>query len=107
LKWADKATVFRSDAQGDLSSLPAPFDIVFMGPPYVDVEKKPLALVRPTLINLQHFHLVAKNGAVIAQHHKKENLELPIPSWTLFRQERYGDSMLSFFRSEALEHARD
>jgi 16S rRNA G966 N2-methylase RsmD len=67
-----------------------------MGPPYVDDEKKPLALVMPTLEQIRKYRLLADRGLVIAQHHKKEAVS-ETADWTLLRQERYGDTFLSFF----------
>ncbi len=94
-KMTDKATVFRLNATGDLSVLPKPYDLIFMGPPYKDAEKKPLALVQPTLDNIVRYELLAKGGLVIAQHHKKEIVGSS-EKWELKRQEDYGDSRLSF-----------
>jgi 16S rRNA (guanine(966)-N(2))-methyltransferase RsmD len=95
-KYDDKATFFRLSALGDLSVLPGPFDLIFMGPPYRDAEKNALALVHPTLENIHKYDLLAKSGLIIAQHHKKEPVAA-VPEWALKRQERYGDTILSFF----------
>ena len=96
LRMEDRADVFGLDAGGNLSSLPGPFDIVFMGPPYKDDEKKPLELVMPTLQQLLTYRLVGKNGLVIAQHQKKERVA-ETHDWSLKRQERYGDTLVTFF----------
>jgi 16S rRNA (guanine966-N2)-methyltransferase len=98
LHMEDRGTAYSIDASGNLSGLPKPFDIIFMGPPYVDDEKKPLALVTPTLEQIRAYGLLAPNGVVIAQHHKKETVAAT-DAWELTRQERYGDTMLSFLRA--------
>src|SRR5258708_3851404 len=59
LKLTDRATAIRSSATGDLSGVPRPYDIIFMGPPYKDAEKKALALVTPTLENIYKYKLLA------------------------------------------------
>jgi 16S rRNA (guanine966-N2)-methyltransferase len=98
LKFEDRMTIVRSSALDDLSFLPKPFDLIFMGPPYVDIEKKMLALTTPTLANIARSALLAPNGWVLGQHHKKEIIE-PLPvGCEKFREKIYGDSVVSFFR---------
>src|SRR5262249_27935571 len=96
---ADKSTVFRLNATGDLSAVKnvGPFDIIFMGPPYKDAEKTPLYLVQPTLDNIARSGLLATGGLVVAQHHKKE-ITATSDQWRLVRIAAYGDSRLSFFQ---------
>lgn len=98
LGFTDKAQTFRMNVLGDLALLPKPFDIIFMGPPYKDESKKSLALVSPTLENVDRHQLLAPRGLVIAQHHKKETVALPSAGWRLFRTETYGDTILSFIQ---------
>ncbi len=92
----EKGTVYRASAL-DLSFLPKPFDIVFMGPPYKDEGKNPLSLVLPTLEAIQKSGLLSEKGFVIAQHHKKEKTD-PDSSWIVTRREVYGDSVLTFYK---------
>ncbi len=68
------------------------FDIIFLDPPYYkDILKKILqALGRCDTLN--------RYGLVIAQHFKKDVLPDKSGELTLFRQNRYGDTVLSFFR---------
>jgi len=77
---------------------PSKFDIIFMGPPYKDPEtKKPLAMVLPTLKAILSSGIMASHGIVIAQHHIKEVVE-PADNFEIYRRQRYGDSMLTFFK---------
>jgi 16S rRNA (guanine(966)-N(2))-methyltransferase RsmD len=99
LGFADRGRVFRLDVLGDLSSLPKPFNVIFMGPPYVDLNKNALQLVVPTLANVQKYKLLAPSGIVIAQHHKKEIVSTLPEGWTLYREEAYGDTVVSFLRA--------
>lgn len=94
--FTSRGTVYRVSVTGDLGILPAPYDIIFMGPPYKDAAKAPLALVHPTLDNIAKFNLLAPGGLVIAQHHKKEPVA-GTAEWTMNRQEVYGDTTVSFF----------
>ncbi len=78
----------RDAAQPDL--LEGKFDIIFIGPPY---QMKML-----TEIIRKSEKLLAKNGLIIGQHHKKEILIGNIGGLSIYRQEKYGDMMLSFYR---------
>jgi len=98
LKLADKAAVYRLNALGDLSPLPKPFDLVFMGPPYKDAAKTMLALTEPTLLNIEKYELLHADGLVIAQHHKKEQVKLINSRWLVVREEAYGDSLVTFLK---------
>jgi 16S rRNA (guanine(966)-N(2))-methyltransferase RsmD len=62
LGYTARASVVRASALEDLSFLPRPFEIIFMGPPYKDMEKKMLALTVPTLANITKSGLLAPGG---------------------------------------------
>lgn len=93
-----KATLFKADVLGDLSILPKPYNLIFIGTPYVDRKKKPLALLGATLAGINRADLLSAKGIIIAQHHKKEAFELPSSSLEIRRVERYGDTVLSFIK---------
>ena len=93
------------DALDDLSWIPwrsgvSGYDIVFLGPPYKDASKKPLAFSTPALARVAAAGLLAPKGWAVCQHHAKEAVEAPA-GWFLARREKYGDSFLSFFRIQA------
>jgi 16S rRNA (guanine966-N2)-methyltransferase len=96
LKLYDRARLVRADATRDLGVLGGPFDLIFMGPPYHDEKWNALTLTQPTLAAIHRAKLLKPEGWVIGQHHAKEP-EVTAPEWTLFRQEEYGDTRLSFF----------
>jgi 16S rRNA (guanine966-N2)-methyltransferase len=98
LRYGDKASVVRASALEDLTFLPKPFDLIFMGPPYKDLEKKALALTEPTLANIAKSGLLAPGGWVLGQHHKKEKVETLPEGCEKFREKVYGDSVVSFFK---------
>lgn len=85
----DFAEIIQRDAsQPDL--LEGKFDIIFIGPPY---QMKMLAeIIKKSEI------LLAKNGLIIGQHHKKEILTETVGGLSFYRQEKYGDMRLSFYK---------
>lgn len=92
----DRARLVRADATRGLFAAGGPFDLIFMGPPYHDQKWNELRLTVPTLKAIAHAQQLKPGGWVIGQHHKKEPVDPPA-GWTLFRQENYGDTKLSFF----------
>jgi 16S rRNA G966 N2-methylase RsmD len=75
-----------------------------MGPPYKDAEKVALALVEPTLNAIIKNDLCKPSGLIVAQHHKKEDFNVP-DGWEMFRREPYGDTFLSFVRKKESAHS--
>lgn len=68
------------------------FEIIFLDPPYYhDASKK-------TLQTLDAYDILAPNGLVVVQHFKKDNLPDNLGVLSLFRQARYGDTVLSFYK---------
>ena len=68
------------------------FDIVFMDPPYYE------ELPKKTLQTLGAYDIVAPDGLVIVQHHKKDALPDTLGDLHLIRQKEYGDTLLSIYR---------
>jgi 16S rRNA (guanine(966)-N(2))-methyltransferase RsmD len=68
------------------------FDIIFLDPPYYrDLSKKTLQI-------LGACDILAPYGFIVIQHFKKDNLPETLGDLRLFRQKRYGDTKLSFYR---------
>lgn len=67
------------------------FDIIFLDPPYHG------GLARNTLIKINACDILAQRGFVIAEHFKKEVMPQTAGNLSLFKERRYGDTMLSFF----------
>jgi 16S rRNA (guanine966-N2)-methyltransferase len=88
--------VHRANVLSGLSWLNEQFDLIFSGAPYKDEQKKALFFISDILIMIEKEKILKPKGWFIAQHHIKETFEVP-KSFNFFRQERYGDSMLSFF----------
>jgi 16S rRNA (guanine(966)-N(2))-methyltransferase RsmD len=73
------------------------FDIIFFDPPYgMDLAKK-------TLLKVQARGILHPLGILIAQHHRKEELPERCGSLMLFKQKRYGDTLLSFYEETRLK----
>ena len=100
-RFADKAEVYRSDIllwlKKGTGMLPkSRFNLIFSGPPFK------MNLTGVTLETISRLRLIEKEGWIICQHHVAEKVpqsydEAPFIN---FRQERYGKTMLSFFRYE-------
>jgi 16S rRNA (guanine966-N2)-methyltransferase len=68
------------------------FDIIFLDPPYDE------GLAKKTLQMLGGYDILAPNGFIIVQHIKREVFPAELDKLTLFKQARYGDSVLSFYQ---------
>ena len=92
------------------------FNIIFLDPPYprglfprprkkLDNRGSGLAdatindsLAKKTLQILGAYDILARHGFIIAQHFKKDSLPEALGDLRLFRQARYGDTVLSFYK---------
>ncbi len=68
------------------------FDIIFLDPPYYQ------GLSKKTLQTLCAYDILAPNGLAVVQHFKKDNLPDGVGDLALFKQRRYGDTFLSFYK---------
>ena len=73
------------------------YDIVFMGPPYVDGGKKALALTYPALKNAVKYDILKEESVLIAQKHAKEPVG-NVAGLENFRTEKYGDTVILFYK---------
>lgn len=78
----------------NLSKRKKRFDIIFLDPPYES------RLAKNTLQALAKSDILKVITLVIAEHHKALNLDKEIGSLERVRQERYGDTVLSFYKKE-------
>jgi 16S rRNA (guanine(966)-N(2))-methyltransferase RsmD len=105
--FADKGKVHFGNVLGDLSWIPfrsgnSQYDLIFMGPPYKDDQKRPLSFSTPALAKVAEAGLLAPKGWAMCQHHVKEDVKAPA-GWVLVRREKYGDTHLDFFRHAAAQ----
>lgn len=103
LGFADRAVVLKGDVLKPLDWLLGysdndGYDIIFMGPPYRDLNNKMLSLSQPSLQNVAQARLLAPNGILIIQTHKTEEFAIPA-ELTVFRTEKYGDTLVRFLRA--------
>ena len=68
------------------------FDIIFLDPPYYH------SLAKKTLQILEAYDILTPSGFIVTQHFKKDNLPDNLGVLSLFRQSRYGDTLLSFYK---------
>jgi 16S rRNA (guanine966-N2)-methyltransferase len=68
------------------------FGIIFFDPPYYQ------GLAKKTLQTLEAYDILAPNGFIVVQHFKKDELPASHGDLILFRQAKYGDTVLSFYR---------
>ncbi len=68
------------------------FDIIFIDPPYR------AGLVEKTLVKMSSQNITAENSCIIVEHDKSEIAPSVIDQLKLARQEKYGSTMLSFYR---------
>jgi 16S rRNA (guanine(966)-N(2))-methyltransferase RsmD len=92
---SDKARLIRGEVAAVLSGLGIEnqvFDIIFLDPPYLkDYE-------RETLAAIARHRLLKPDGRVIVESSKNQHLPRNAGDLEVFRQEKYGDTVLSFYR---------
>ncbi|MCM8789517.1 MAG: RsmD family RNA methyltransferase [Candidatus Omnitrophica bacterium] len=92
------------------------FDIIFLDPPYYEVAfhrfyDKPKnrkggftsvdineSLAKKALQMLSAYDILTPNGLIVIQHFRKDNLPEDVGDLALFKQKRYGDTLLSFYK---------
>jgi len=75
------------------------YDIVYMGPPYRDKDNNPLNYTLKTIELVLKAGILSEYGIIISQHHIKERFETP-PELIKFRTEKYGDTLIDFFKPQ-------
>lgn len=95
----DSAEIFAIDALRALKILGkkgAKFDIIFLGAPYGS------RALDPCLEFIGASGLLAHTGVMIAEHHRKSSLRKTFGRLEKHREERYGDTKLSFYENSDL-----
>jgi 16S rRNA (guanine966-N2)-methyltransferase len=67
------------------------FDLIFADPPYYK------GIAEKILQTLGECDILHKSGYIIIQHFKKDLVAVKAGNLALWRQERYGDSLISFY----------
>ena len=68
------------------------FDLILMDPPYEE------GLVQKTLMKLNSERIYHRDSILIIEHDRREPLPHVIEGWSLIRQRRIGDTVISFLR---------
>lgn len=95
LDFHNRAEIYREEVSSTIRRLTKQrreFDLVFIDPPYGS------DLAEKTLENLAASHLVEEGGIVIVEHYRKRIMPGEVGMLKLVRDERYGDTSLSFYR---------
>ncbi|HVC46482.1 MAG TPA: 16S rRNA (guanine(966)-N(2))-methyltransferase RsmD [Terracidiphilus sp.] len=77
------------------------FDVVFLDPPYEAEDEYALALGLLGAAEGEHGGLLARDGVVVAEHRKKQELEVRYGRLRRTRVLKQGDAALSFYCVEA------
>ena len=92
---ADMAEVISREVDVAIQTLskgPRKFDIIFLDPPYLR------DLVQKSLVTLDKNKILATEGLVITESSKLDTLPEKAGSLEMLRQEKYGDTILSFYQ---------
>ncbi|MFC1546136.1 16S rRNA (guanine(966)-N(2))-methyltransferase RsmD [bacterium] len=87
----DVSTLVCGDVFRFINTAQEKFDIIFAGPPYS------VLLADKTLHELSDSSILKENTIVIIQHSIKEKIDETTHCLKMYRQERYGETTLSFF----------
>ncbi|WP_342525924.1 16S rRNA (guanine(966)-N(2))-methyltransferase RsmD [Chryseomicrobium sp. FSL W7-1435] len=93
-RFSDQAELYKIDAKYAIERMvqeQKSFDLVFFDPPYAQVQLYGLANA------LFEKGLIAKDGIVVCEHDRKQDIEHLIPLATCYRKEVYGSLAISFF----------
>ena len=92
---AERASVIRSDAARGVRQLAgsAPFDVVFLDPPY-DSDQ-----TTPTLVAVLEAGVLARHGTVVVETAKRHSLA-PVSGLVVRDERSYGDTRLTWLMSE-------
>ena len=72
------------------------FDLILMDPPYGH------GLIEPTLRKLRSHPIHHEGSILVIQHDRREPLPDDPETWSLFRQRRIGDTLISFLTPKLL-----
>lgn len=105
----ERAEMLRRDARAavaDLGKRERRFDLIFVDPPYAQ------DLVPAALTLIAEHAVLAADGWVICEHHRKDPVPDSVPApnpaggLTKFRELVFGETVLSIYRGEAPESGR-
>ena len=101
LGYDKKAMVHQSDVMYALQWIKEPFDIIFMGPPYKDLQKNALMLTTPALAGVAAAGILAEGGLIVSQRATREPVTVPA-QFVLVRTKVYDDTTIDFYRKSVV-----
>lgn len=90
----DRAQIVLSRAELFLKKPSGPYDIVFLDPPYAEEMHPLLELIAST-------GFLDQDSIVIAEHFKKQPSPQSAGRLSLYREARYGDTVLAFYKLDS------
>lgn len=99
LSFATKTEVWVAPAARSLRALARrkeSFDIIFLDPPYDQ------GLAKRSLAIIAQCNLLDDSGTIVVEHSAREALQRRYDSLELHDERRYGDTLLSFYKHQAL-----
>jgi 16S rRNA (guanine(966)-N(2))-methyltransferase RsmD len=90
----DRAQVVPSKVETFLKKASVSYDIIFLDPPYAEE-------MQPLLELISGCGIVGPAGVVIAEHFKKQPSPEKAGSLALYREAKYGDTVLAFYEMTA------
>lgn len=91
----DMSEILRMDVRRALSLLARgsrKFDLAFVDPPYMS------GLAQRTLADLDELKIMDSMALAVVEHSRREEIPAEVGGFSLVRRERYGDTMVSFYR---------
>ncbi len=73
------------------------FNIIFSGTPYHTVDREFIHLGKITLENVSNLDIFNTGCWLIIQHHSTEHMPEIVNDLVMFRQKKYGDTILTFY----------
>jgi len=95
-KLADKAHVYCTEVEKAISFLDKEYGIIIMDPPYANRQ------IGDTIMKLAGSRLVGAETVVVVTHSTHLDLESRYPPLSLIKERRHGDSVINFYRKEAV-----
>ena len=85
-----RSTILRLDGLKALYKLKQKFHLIFADPPYLKGH------LQRVVDSVAQSEALQKNGLLILEHHKKERFSFPRESLSVWKEKRFGDTVISF-----------
>ena len=85
-----RSTILRLDGLKALGKLKQKFHLIFADPPYLKGH------LQGVVDSVARSEALQKNGLLILEHHKKERFSFPRESLSVWKEKRFGDTVISF-----------